>query len=118
MKNASGNKYYYVFEIDSNADIGDYKFVVWAEDANTNIDKSAEKSFTVTPLTTEPSGQNFLNDWWWLLLLIVIIIVVLVVVLLPVRKGKKPEATHPPSEAHGTPSTEPSAPPPPPPPME
>jgi hypothetical protein len=89
MEKAAGDEYYYVFDIDADADTGSYKFVIWAEDASDNVEKSAETPFTVTS-AAKPPGPDFLREWWWLILVLVIIVVFLVLLfLLKRRKGSE-----------------------------
>jgi parallel beta-helix repeat protein len=93
MEKANGNKYYFVFDIKTDADTGSYKYVVWATDQNVNVEKSAEGSFTVTTPVTEPPASDSPSDFWWLLILndIVIIAAVLIVVWLLLKRKKKSE---------------------------
>jgi parallel beta-helix repeat protein len=93
MEKANGDKYYYVFDIETGADTGSYKYVVWATDQNANVEKSAEKSFTVTTPVTEPPAPDLPSNFWWLLILndIVIIAAVLIVVWLLLKRKKKSE---------------------------
>jgi parallel beta-helix repeat protein len=84
MKKGDGDKYYYIFNIDPNADTGTYKFVIWAEDASGNIEKSAEDSFAV---------ERAELDVLWLILLsnMALVAFFLVVIFLILKKKKKPE---------------------------
>jgi hypothetical protein len=93
MKKGDGDTYYYIYNIDSDADPGTYRFVIWTADTSANVQKSAGHTFTVPSKAIEPQQTGLPSDFWLILLIndIVLVVAVLIVVLLLLRRKKGPE---------------------------